>query len=59
MKVIYNKKYEKNAPADKPPEQKITQNDNTISYKEILVIFIISLLIFPMGILIQNIIKIF
>lgn len=59
MKVIYNKKYEKNAPADKPPEQKIPQNDNTISYKEILVIFIISLLIFPMGILIQNIIKIF
>lgn len=59
MKVIYNKKYEKNAPADKPPKQEIPQNDNTISYKEILVIFIISLLIFPMGILIQNIIKIF
>ncbi len=59
MKVIYNKKYEKNTPADKPPEQKIPQNDNTISYKEILVIFIISLLIFPIGILIQNIIKIF
>ena len=50
---------QKNTPADKPPEQKVPQNDNTISYKEILVIFIISLLIFPIGILIQNIIKIF
>lgn len=61
MKVIYNKKYEKNAPADKPPEQikKEIQENNNISLKEFLVIFIISLLIFPIGILIQNIIKIF
>ena len=58
MKVIYSRNKE-NAPADKPPEQKITQDDNTISYKEILVIFIISLLIFPICILIQNIIKLF
>lgn len=56
MKVMYNKKYEKNAPGDKPPEQKTIQNDNTISYKEILVIFIISLLIFPVCIFIQHII---
>ena len=61
MKVIYNKKYEKNAPVDEPPEQdkKEIQENNNISLKEFLVIFIISLLIFPMGILIQNIIKIF
>ena len=61
MKVIYNKKYEKNAPEDKPPEQIKTEvkKNNNISLKEFLVIFIISLLIFPMGILIQNIIKIF
>lgn len=61
MKVIYSKKYEKNAPADKPPEQikKEIQENNNISLKEFLVIFIISLLIFPIGILIQNIIKIF
>lgn len=61
MKVIYNKKYEKNAPADKPPEQikKEIQENNNISLKEFLVIFIISLLIFPICILIQNIIKLF
>ena len=61
MKVIYNKKYEKNAPADKPPERskKEIQENNNISLKDLLVIFIISLLIFPIGILIQNIIKIF
>ena len=60
MKVIYSKKYEKNAPADKPPEQikKEIQENNNISLKEFLVIFIISLLIFPVCILIQNIIKI-
>ncbi len=61
MKVIYSKKYEKNAPADKPPEQikKEIQENNNISLKEFLVIFIISLLIFPICILIQNIIKLF
>ena len=61
MKVMYNKKYEKNAPVDEPPEQdkKEIQENNNISLKEFLVIFIISLLIFPIGILIQNIIKIF
>ena len=59
MKVIYNKKYEKNAPVDEPPEQdkKEIQENNNISLKEFLVIFIISLLIFPICILIQNIIK--
>ena len=62
MKVMYNKKYEKNAPVDEPPEQdknkkEIQEHDN-ISLKEFLVIFIISLLIFPVCILIQNIIKI-
>ena len=59
MKVIYNKKYEKNAPVDEPPEQdkKEIQENNNISLKEFLVIFIISLLIFPVCILIQNIIK--
>lgn len=61
MKVIYSKKYEKNAPADKPPEQikKEIQENNNISLKEFLVIFIISLLFFPICILIQNIIKLF
>ena len=61
MKVLYNKKYEKNAPVDEPPEQdkKEIQENNNISLKEFLVIFIISLLIFPIGILIQNIIKLF
>lgn len=61
MKVIYSKKYEKNAPADEPPEQikKEIQENNNISLKEFLVIFIISLLIFPICILIQNIIKLF
>lgn len=61
MKVIYSKKYEKNASADKPPEQikKEIQENNNISLKEFLVIFIISLLIFPVCILIQNIIKLF
>lgn len=61
MKVIYSKKYEKNAPADKPPEQikKEIQENNNISLKEFLVIFIISLVIFPICILIQNIIKLF
>ena len=61
MKVIYNKKYEKNAPVDKPPEQIKTEvkENNNISLKEFLVIFIISLLIFPICILIQNIIKLF
>ena len=61
MKVIYSKNYEKNAPADKPPEQikKEIQENNNISLKEFLVIFIISLLIFPICILIQNIIKLF
>ena len=61
MKVLYNKKYEKNAPVDEPPEQdkKEIQENNNISLKEFLVIFIISLLIFPICILIQNIIKIF
>ena len=60
MKVMYNKKYEKNAPVDEPPEQikKEIQENNNISLKEFLVIFIISLLIFPVCILIQNIIKI-
>ena len=60
MKVIYNKKYEKNAPVDKPPEQIKTEvkENNNISLKEFLVIYIISLLIFPVCILIQNIIKI-
>ena len=59
MKVMYNKKYEKNAPVDEPPEQdkKEIQENNNISLKEFLVIFIISLLIFPVCILIQNIIK--
>ena len=59
MKVLYNKKYEKNAPVDEPPEQdkKEIQENNNISLKEFLVIFIISLLIFPICILIQNIIK--
>lgn len=59
MKVMYNKKYEKNAPVDEPPEQdkKEIQENNNISLKEFLVIFIISLLIFPICILIQNIIK--
>ena len=50
MKVLYNKKYEKNAPVDEPPEQdkkEIQENNN------------ISLLIFPICILIQNIIKLF
>ena len=49
MKVIYNKKYEKNAPEDKPPEQIKTEvkENNNISLKDLLVIFIISLLIFP------------
>ena len=61
MKVIYSKKYEKNAPADKPPEQdkKEIQENNNISLKGFLAIFIISLLIFPLCILIQNIIKLF
>ena len=61
MKVMYNKKYEKNAPVDEPPEQdkKEIQENNNISLKEFLVIFIISLLIFPLCILIQNIIKLF
>ena len=58
MKVIYNKKYEKNAPVDEPPEQdkKEIQENNNISLKEFLVIFIISLLIFPVCIFIQHII---
>lgn len=58
---MYNKKYEKNAPVDEPPEQdkKEIQENNNISLKEFLVIFIISLLIFPICILIQNIIKLF
>ena len=49
----------KNAPVDEPPEQdkKEIQENNNISLKEFLVIFIISLLIFPVCILIQNIIK--
>ena len=61
MKVIYNKKYEKNAPVDEPPEQIKTEvkENNNISLKEFLVIFIISLLIFPTFIIIQNIIKLF
>lgn len=56
MKVMYNKKYEKNAPVDEPPEQikKEIQENNNISLKEFLVIFIISLLIFPVCILIQS-----
>ena len=60
MKVIYYRNKE-NAPADKPPEQnkKEFQENNNISLKEFLVIFIISLLIFPICILIQNIIKLF
>ena len=58
MKVIYNKKYEKNAPVDEPPEQIKTEvkENNNISLKEFLVIFIISLLIFPVCIFIQHII---
>ena len=61
MKVLYNKKYEKNAPVDEPPEQdkKEIQENNNISLKGFLAIFIISLLIFPLCILIQNIIKLF
>ena len=59
MKVIYSRNKKKNAPADKPPEQKQNQENNNISLKEFLVIFIISLLIFPICILIQNIIKLF
>ncbi len=58
MKVIYSRNKE-NAPADKPPEQKQNQENNNISLKEFLVIFIISLLIFPICILVQNIIKLF
>lgn len=56
MKVLYNKKYEKNAPVDEPPEQdkKEIQENNNISLKEFLVIFIISLLTFPVCILIQS-----
>ena len=54
MKIIYNKNDKINAPADKPPEQnKKVLNNNNISYKELLVIFIISLLIFPICILIK------
>ena len=61
MKVMYNKKYEKNAPVDEPPEQikKEIQENNNISSKDLLVIFIISLLIFPILITIKHIIKIF
>lgn len=60
LKVIYFRN-KKNAPADKPPERdkNAIQENNNISSKEFLVIFIISLLFFPTCILIQNIIKIF
>ncbi len=58
MKVIYSKKYEKNAPVENPPEQQTFHEDNSnITLKEFLVIFIVSLLIFPVCILIQNVIK--
>ena len=60
MKIIYNKNDKINAPVENPPEQQtFHENNSNITLKEILVIFIISLLIFPIGILIQNIIKIF
>ncbi len=32
MKVIYNKKYEKNAPVDEPPEQKKQKSKRIITY---------------------------
>lgn len=59
MKVIYSRN--KKAPADKPLERskKEIQENNNISLKDLLVIFIISLLIFPTFITIKNIIKIF
>lgn len=59
MKVIYSRN--KKAPADKPPERskKEIQENNNISLKDLLVIFIISLLIFPILITIKHIIKIF
>ena len=59
MKVIYSRN--KKAPADKPPERskKEIQENNNISSKDLLVIFIISLLIFPILITIKHIIKIF
>ena len=57
MKVIYSKKYEKNAPVENPPEQQTFHEDNSnITLKEFLVIFIVSLLIFPVCIFIQHII---
>ena len=60
MKVIYSKKYEKNAPVENPPEQQtFHENNSNITLKELLVIFIISLLTFPTLITIQNIIKIY
>ena len=59
MKVIYSRN--KKAPADKPPERskKEIQENNNISSKDLLVIFIISLVTFPTLITIQNIIKIY
>lgn len=61
MKIIYNKNDKINAPAENPLEQNKTsfKGNSNISYKELLVIFIVSLLIFPVCILIQNIIKLF
>ena len=60
MKIIYNKNDKINAPVENPPEQQtFHENNSNITLKEILVIFIISLLIFPIGILIQNLSKIF
>ncbi len=57
MKVIYSKKYEKNAPVENPPEQQTFHKDNSnITLKEFLVIFIVSLLIFPVCIFIHHII---
>ncbi len=58
MKIIYTKN-RGNAPADNLPEQmkKETQEDDNILPKEFLVLFIISLLSFPLCILIQHIIN--
>ncbi len=60
MKIIYHKNDKINAPVKNIPEQQtFHENNSNISYKELLVIFVISLLIFPTCILIKNIIKIF
>ena len=57
MKIIYNKNDKINAPAENLPEQqKSFENNSNISYKELLVIFVVSLLIFPVCIFIHHII---